>query len=104
MERRYERRSGRALVLLGDASYSIYLFQVFALPGFSRVFAALRFERYVNIDLLLAAIAVASIGAGLLVWGFLEKPLTQAIKIRMRGAATIKAPTGQPRQRARLSS
>jgi peptidoglycan/LPS O-acetylase OafA/YrhL len=77
-------RAGRFLVLLGNASYSIYLFQVFALPGFARLVAATRLERYINVDALIMLIAVCSCGAGVIVWRYVEQPLTQWAKGTLR--------------------
>jgi peptidoglycan/LPS O-acetylase OafA/YrhL len=70
-------RLGRLLVVLGDASYSIYLFQVFALPGFARLFSAVHLDRWINIDALVLLIGACSCAAGLVTWKLVEQPLTR---------------------------
>lgn len=61
---------------LGDASYSIYLFQFFALPAWARAMQAigtgpLSFE--LNVALLTILVTVSGVGC----WFFLERPLTR---------------------------
>src|SRR4029077_314069 len=69
-----EGRFGRLMSVLGDASYSIYLFQFFALPGWARVMRAAGAE-VIPFDasvLILTALVTAS-GYGC--WLLLERPL-----------------------------
>ncbi|GGD97238.1 acyltransferase [Aureimonas endophytica] len=86
---------GRLLRLLGDASYSIYLFQVFALPGWAKVMAKLGlgilpFELAV---LVLVALVTAS---GVVCWYVLERPLGRLLRDpRPRPAPKLRA-AGRP--------
>jgi exopolysaccharide production protein ExoZ len=69
-----EGRPRKLLAVLGDASYSIYLFQFFALPGWGRVMQAagahaMAFD--VNVVILTGLVT----GSGFFCWLLLERPL-----------------------------
>jgi exopolysaccharide production protein ExoZ len=70
---------GRVLVKMGDASYSIYLFQGFALTLIGRV----AWRSGVGLlppDLRVALLWIAGCGAGVVIWRFVESPLTERLK------------------------
>ncbi len=79
---------GRLLVLLGNASYSIYLFQIFAVPGFSRLFAACHLEQRFNFDAMVLMLAVCATAAGVAVHFGLEQPLTKWARRILRNKHT----------------
>ena len=80
-------RIGRVLVALGDASYSIYLLQVFALPGIARVLAALHLDAWLPFDVLVLLLTAGSIAAGYAFYLGIERPLTRVLQ-RRRNAPT----------------
>jgi peptidoglycan/LPS O-acetylase OafA/YrhL len=74
---------GRFLTRLGDASYSIYLFQVFALPACALVLrVALTASRVGALPAWseIAALWVAACGAGYLCWRYIEDPMTRYLR------------------------
>jgi peptidoglycan/LPS O-acetylase OafA/YrhL len=78
--------------LLGDASYSIYLFQAFALPALAVALKALLRGRALPVDLsagiLLCAAVMASVGC----WYIVERPMTRylgAVLQRRESSKTI---------------
>lgn len=77
-------RIGRFLVLLGDASYSIYLFQVFALPVVAVALRELRIPHILPIDLAIVILWMLACTAGVICWACIEKPLTLFLKRRPR--------------------
>lgn len=79
-----EGRTGRYLVMLGDASYSIYLFQVFALPVIAVALRILRIPHILPIDLAIAVLWVLACGMGVVCWAYIEKPLSLFLKRRHR--------------------
>jgi exopolysaccharide production protein ExoZ len=72
---RLRTRAPRALTRLGDASYSIYLFQVVALP-LGALFAA-RLGRF---ELAVATLFVMTVAAGYLCWLFVERPAASLMR------------------------
>ncbi len=68
--------------MLGDASYSIYLFQVFALPGIAVLFRLLRLQAFLPFDLLVILLTVLATAAGVLCWYALERPIGKALRGR----------------------
>jgi peptidoglycan/LPS O-acetylase OafA/YrhL len=69
-----EGRPGKLLSILGDASYSIYLFQFFALPGWARVMQAAGGEAIAfDVDVVILTVLVTA--SGFFCWLFLERPL-----------------------------
>jgi len=87
-----DHRVGRFTVMLGDASYSIYLFQVFALPCFAFVFTALHLVSRLPIDLIVFVVAAGSCAAGVLVSRFLERPMTDLARRYVRGKSSMPPP------------
>jgi exopolysaccharide production protein ExoZ len=81
---------GRVLTLVGDASYSIYLFQVFALPATALLFRAARLGA-MPADLLILALCCAGCGAGVLCWRFIERPITKWIKRHLDSRSRVAA-------------
>lgn len=80
-------RWGRVLIALGDASYSIYLLQVFALPGIGRVLAALHLDRWLPFDVLVVLTTIASVAVGYVFYVLVERPLTRALQRRRHAGA-----------------
>ncbi len=76
------RRANATLLMLGDASYSIYLFQVFALPGIAVLFRLLRLQAFLPFDLLVILLTVLATAAGVLCWYALERPIGKALRGR----------------------
>jgi len=70
-------RLGRALVTLGDASYSIYLLQVFTLPGLGLALRVLHVDRFLPFDVGVGLLASGSIALGYAFFIFVERPMTQ---------------------------
>jgi exopolysaccharide production protein ExoZ len=65
---------GKFVSLLGDASYSIYLFQFFALPAWARVMQAVGAQAIpFDVNVLILTILVTASGVGC--WFLLERPL-----------------------------
>jgi len=65
--------------LLGDASYSIYLVQMFTIPVFYKVLS--KFQLSINTDLAALFCLIASAFAGVFLYWLIEKPLTRLIKV-----------------------
>ena len=69
-----EGRTRRLLSTLGDASYSIYLFQFFALPACARVMQAAGAETIAfDVNVLILTLLVTA--SGFFCWLFVERPL-----------------------------
>ena len=67
-------RFGKFMSVLGDASYSIYLFQFFALPAWAHAMRAVHAEAIsFDADVLILTILVTASGVGC--WYLLERPL-----------------------------
>ncbi len=80
--------------LLGDASYSIYLFQVFALPGLALVLkAALRGHR-IPVDLAAAILICGAVAVSVGCWYLIERPMTRFFTgfLLKRESASLPAP------------
>jgi exopolysaccharide production protein ExoZ len=73
-----EGRTGRALVTVGDASYSIYLTQVFSLPALAVLMkiVGLRLQG----DVTIIVLWLAACGLGVLFWWSVERPITELLK------------------------
>lgn len=71
------------LAWLGDASYSIYLVQVFTIPAFYKV--AERVLKGVNGDVVAVACLVASVAGGCVLYAMVERPVTNLLRRRSRG-------------------
>jgi exopolysaccharide production protein ExoZ len=84
---------GRKLVTVGDASYSIYLFQAFALPPAAYVLRLAGMERLPP-DLLAVLIAILGCAAGMLCWALLEKPITNWLRRNVQDR--FRDPAGRP--------
>jgi exopolysaccharide production protein ExoZ len=85
---------GHALVTVGDASYSIYLFQVFALPAIAIVLRKMHAPSLLPVDVAIALLWLLSCAAGIGCWAFLERPLTARLK---RKPTRRDLPLAQPR-------
>jgi exopolysaccharide production protein ExoZ len=79
----------RGLEKLGDASYSIYLVQVFTIPAVCK--AAVRLAPAIPLDLLIAVAASITILAGYGLYRFFEMPVLTPCR-RMRSAPAVPAP------------
>jgi exopolysaccharide production protein ExoZ len=69
-----EGRVAKPLCILGDASYSIYLFQFFALPAFARVMEAAGADA-IAFDVNVVILTVLVTASGFFCWLLLERPL-----------------------------
>lgn len=65
------------LARIGDASYSIYLVQVIALPGVGKL--AARFTPRVPGDLLILVAGVLVVAVGMLIYTWIERPLLKTL-------------------------
>ena len=65
----------RTVKYLGDASYSIYLIQMLTIPLFYKILSKLKI--FINTDLLTIVCLLVSIICGVLMYKFIEKPITQ---------------------------
>jgi exopolysaccharide production protein ExoZ len=74
-----EGRVSRLACLLGDASYSIYLFQFFALPMWARVLRSLGAEA-IPFDLNVVGLTGLVTATGLAGWFFIERPLGKMMR------------------------
>jgi peptidoglycan/LPS O-acetylase OafA/YrhL len=77
---------GRALMRLGDASYSIYLVQVFTLPGFALVFKYFGLQHHISFDVLVVVLATCTTAAGYMFFAFVERPLTHTLQAKLGDA------------------
>lgn len=80
-------RIGRALVVTGDASYSIYLTQMFSLPAIALVFRVLGIRMPADVQLL--ALWLAACAAGIIFWWLIERPITNALKNRLARRSSV---------------
>lgn len=69
------------LTLLGDASYSIYLIQVFTIPAFYKAAVSLNASSYCSSDILAVLNLFFTAFAGVVTYLFLERGLSKAIKL-----------------------
>ncbi|MDR3773347.1 MAG: acyltransferase family protein, partial [Terracidiphilus sp.] len=63
--------------LLGDASYSIYLFQVFALPGLALALKTVLRGHTIPVDLAACILACLAVAVSVGCWYMLERPMTR---------------------------
>lgn len=94
---------GRILVLLGEASYSIYLFQVFALALFVIVL------RHVGAGALPAGVSILALCAlsclaGVACWRFLERPLGRWVRSGTARGRAAQAVAELPGARSAVTS
>lgn len=75
----------RALHLLGDASYSLYLIQVLAVPACGKVVRMLPFDGYPFWAPLMGFFLAANAAVALCLHFTLERPLTERLKRGLRG-------------------
>lgn len=78
----FQKTHNSVLLALGDASYAVYLFHVFALLATLRLFQFIGFNAHdrISIGFGLAAHLVISAGVGILVYRVIEKPLSDRIR------------------------
>ena len=76
-----------ALGKVGDASYSIYLLQVVALPAVGKLVA--RFVPDLPPDLLVLTAVVSVVAAGILLYRGVERPLLKALQAVLVPAASV---------------
>jgi peptidoglycan/LPS O-acetylase OafA/YrhL len=74
----------KSLEKAGDASYSIYLFQIFSIPGFDYIFKIIGLDRFVPVDIIIFALAICSIFSGYIAYLLVEKPLTTYFRKKFR--------------------
>lgn len=66
----------KPLILLGDGSYSIYLFHTFALPASAIILRRSGMQSLVSFDMMVIFLIVIGIVSGMLCWYFVERPMT----------------------------
>jgi exopolysaccharide production protein ExoZ len=79
----------RALEMLGDASYALYLFHPFAIRGAVVMAAAFGIDR--SPGLLVAAILVAALSTAVFINRFVERPLDRFLQHRLGRRAPLRA-------------
>jgi exopolysaccharide production protein ExoZ len=78
-------RVGKLASLLGDASYSIYLFQFFALPAWARAMRAVQAEA-ITFDVNVLILTILVTVSGVACWFLLERPLNSIARNLVRVA------------------
>lgn len=83
--------AGKALVTVGDASYSIYLFQIFALPALADALRWIKVPAVLQVDVAIALLWLLACAAGVGFWACVERPMTNRLKslLRPRTAALV---------------
>jgi peptidoglycan/LPS O-acetylase OafA/YrhL len=71
---------GAAVYPRASSAFSIYLFQVFAVPAVALVLRGLGAERVLPIDIPIVLTWVSSYGAGLCVWALVERPVARRLR------------------------
>ncbi|PZA12859.1 acyltransferase [Rhodopseudomonas palustris] len=84
----------RLAAVLGGASYSIYLFQVFALPMWGTVMSHLGFGT-LPFDLNVVILTVLVVASGVVGWAVVERPLSRAVKPILAGRTHSDHPVGE---------
>jgi exopolysaccharide production protein ExoZ len=85
-ESRYKRNPSRTLVLLGDASYSIYLSHVMVLSVIAKLWLAVGLDGGGLIGLAFVVVAMtASACAGVILYKLVERPLLQWLSGKKQG-------------------
>jgi peptidoglycan/LPS O-acetylase OafA/YrhL len=87
------RRTGQLLSTLGDASYSIYLFQFFALPGWARVMQAAGAET-IAFDVNVMILTVLVTASGFFCWLLVERPLGTVARSWLGRSVNVHAKQG----------
>ena len=82
---------GRSLVTIGDASYSIYLFQVLALPAIAVAMRVAHIPEILPIDPAVIVLWIASCAAGVVFWRVVERPITELLKSTVSSRQTSDA-------------
>lgn len=72
--------NSKLLVVLGSASYSIYLIHVFTLPLFYKISSKIFY--FIDGDILLFIAILFTVSIGTLFYYFVEKPVTKKLKAR----------------------
>lgn len=74
----FKQSNNKLLIYLGNASYSIYLSQVFSVPGFYKISSKLLY--FFNGDFLSIISLILSVIFGCFLYNHLERPLTKYLK------------------------
>lgn len=86
-------RVGRTLVVMGDASYSIYLTQVFSLPALALILRMAGVN--VSADVATVVLWAGACALGVLFWWMFESRITEALK-RMMAKPPMQTATASP--------
>jgi peptidoglycan/LPS O-acetylase OafA/YrhL len=76
---------GKVLILLGDASYSIYLFHAFALPACALILRKAGVQHFLSFDLMLVVLMATGIASGVMCWYLIERPMTSYFSALTQG-------------------
>jgi peptidoglycan/LPS O-acetylase OafA/YrhL len=79
--------AARLAVTLGDASYSIYLIQVFTQPLAQMMLVRLGLARLLPTDAMVALLILTTAAAGWLTWRLIERPITRRLQAGLTSAA-----------------
>ena len=94
-ESRYQLKPSRTLVLLGDASYSIYLSHVIVLPVVAKLWLASGLDGGGLSGMVFVIVAMAaSAFAGVVLYKLVERPLLQWLSGKKRGSIRQPAQPG----------
>jgi exopolysaccharide production protein ExoZ len=97
---RREMLNFRPLHLMGDASYSLYLVQVLAVPACGKIVRKLPIDAYAFSIPLMALYLCAAVAASLVLYLFLERPITDLLKKGLQGETNTGGPaSAYPREK-----
>ncbi len=71
---------GRMAVILGDASYSIYLIQVFSIPVMAFILSRTGLIRSLPVDASVLLFVTWTAAAGWMTWRLVERPITRRLR------------------------
>ena len=64
------------MILLGDGSYSIYLFHAFALPASAIILHKSGVQSVLSFDMMVIVLIAIGVVSGMLCWYLVERPMT----------------------------
>jgi len=83
LERRERFKAGRLVVLVGQASYAIYLTHMLTLTALTKVVAYMRVSEYVPGSIAFIVLATTAVVVGVIMHLVIERPLTNWVRLKM---------------------